>query len=237
MKVYGGGSGNNNNDGKWFWPLALTLTAAELYAMSQADEWSGQTPQEFDDYTTKTEFEILAQPEIEFGHQIEIAPITQPSPEPDPEPDPGTDPGTGTEPVPDPGVDPSPDPGVNPDPGVDPNPGTNPDSGTDPDSGDGGGNNGSTGSPSSTPSHFALADLSKFFPFCIPFDLFDFFKLLNADPVAPEFSWTIQDLSGQSYSLTIDLSEWDSVAQLFRRLQLFLFVCGLAAASRKFIKW
>lgn len=99
------------------------------------------------------------------------------------------------------------------------------------------GNTGSSWKPPSDHSQFALADLSKFFPFCIPFDLFDFFKLLNADPVAPSFTWEIQDLSGQTYGLTVDLSQWDSVAQLFRRLQLFLFVCGLAAASRKYIKW
>lgn len=106
-----------------------------------------------------------------------------------------------------------------------------------------GGNSGNTGNtnsswkPPSNHNQFALGDLSKFFPFCIPFDLYDFFTLLNADPVAPVLSWEIQDLSGQTYALSVDLSEWDSVAQLFRRLQLFLFICGLAAASRKYIKW
>ena len=80
-------------------------------------------------------------------------------------------------------------------------------------------------------------DLTQFFPFCIPFDLFEFFKLLYAEPVAPVLYWEMADFAGQTYSITIDLSEWDSVAQLFRRLQLFLFICGLAAASRKFIKW
>lgn len=84
---------------------------------------------------------------------------------------------------------------------------------------------------------FALVDLKDFFPFCIPFDLYAFFQLLDADPVAPVLSWEIPDLSGQVYSLSIDLAEWDSVALLFRRLQLFLFITGLAAASRKFIKW
>ena len=91
--------------------------------------------------------------------------------------------------------------------------------------------------PPSDHTQFALVDLKRFFPFCIPFDLYEFFKLLNADPVAPVLSWEIQDLAGQTYSLDVDLSQWDSVAQLFRRLQLFLFITGLAAASRKFIKW
>lgn len=218
----------DENNGKWFWPLALTLTAADLWLMSQADEWSGKTPQEFDDYSKQTEFEILSRPEVEFGQGIEIAPVTSPSPDPGTgtDPDPGTDPTAPGEPNP----EPEPDPDPNPDPGTDPNP----DPGTDT-GGTTGGNSGWV--PPSDHSLFALGDLSKFFPFCIPFDLFDFFTLLNADPVAPVFSWEIEDLSGQTYSLTIDLAEWDPVALLFRRLQLFLFICGLAAASRKYIKW
>ena len=132
------------------------------------------------------------------------------------------------------GVAPSVVPDTESEPGTstDPDPGTGePGTGTDPDSGS------SSWQPPSDPTQFQLVDLSKFFPFCIPFDLFEFFKLLNSDPVAPVLHWEIQDLAGQTYSLTVDLSEWDSVALLFRRLQLFLFVTGLAAASRKFIKW
>lgn len=80
-------------------------------------------------------------------------------------------------------------------------------------------------------------DLRDFFPFCIPFDLYDFFQLLDADPVAPVFHWEIQDLAGNVYSIDIDLSAWDSTALFFRRLQLLVFTVGLAMASRKFIKW
>lgn len=69
------------NDGKWFWPIMLPLTAATLYTMSQADEWSGQTPQEFDDYSTNTEYEILGSPEIDGYQGIELSPITSPSPD------------------------------------------------------------------------------------------------------------------------------------------------------------
>ena len=103
----------------------------------------------------------------------------------------------------------------------------------------GGSGSGGSGSwvPPSDHNKFALGDLSKFFPFCIPFDLFDFFTILNADPVAPVLSWEIKDLAGNTYPISIDLSEWDSVALLFRRLQLLLFITGLAVASRKFIKW
>lgn len=82
-----------------------------------------------------------------------------------------------------------------------------------------------------------VVDLRDFFPFCIPFDLYDFFQLLDVDPVAPVFHWEIQDLAGNVYSIDIDLSAWDSTALFFRRLQLLVFTVGLAMASRKFIKW
>lgn len=221
----------DDNNGKWFWRLALPLTAALLLAMSQADEWSGETPKEFDDYSTNTEFEILDRPEFDGYKGIELAPITNPNPNPNPGTNPDPDTGGDTDPTapgePDPGTDPDPDPDTNPD--------TDPD--TDPDGGDGSHDGSGFWKPPSDHKVFALADLSKFFPFCIPFDLYDFFTLLNADPVAPVLSWEIKDLAGQTYSLDVDLSQWDSVAQLFRRLQLFLFITGLAAASRKFIKW
>ena len=100
-----------------------------------------------------------------------------------------------------------------------------------------GGSGSSSWAPPSDHTQFQLVDLKNFFPFCIPFDLFKFFELLHAEPVAPVLYWEMADLAGETYSITIDLSEWNSVAQLFRRLQLFLFICGLAAASRKFIKW
>lgn len=244
----------DDNNGNWFWRLALPLTIAELIAMSQTDEWTGETPEEFPTGDTVTEFEILDRPEIDGYQGIEIAPITNPNPDTggdtdptapgEPTEDPETDPTTDGSTVVDPGTGTNPDAGSDPDP--DPDPGTDPDAGGDTGSdtgtgdGSGSGNTGNSGStwvPPSSHNQFALVDLSKYFPFCIPFDLYDFFTLLDAEPVAPVLSWEIQDLSGQSYSLSVDLSEWDSVAQLFRRLQLFLFICGLAAASRKYIKW
>lgn len=80
LKVYGGGSGNNNNDGKWFWPVVL-VAGADLLAMSQADAWAGETPQEFDDYTTVEELEIVSRPEVDFAQGVELAPVTSPAPD------------------------------------------------------------------------------------------------------------------------------------------------------------
>ena len=82
-----------------------------------------------------------------------------------------------------------------------------------------------------------MLDLKDFFPFCIPFDLYEFFSLLCAEPTAPVFHWEIQDLAGNPYSIDIDLSAWDGFATLFRYMELLVFIIGLAMASRKFIKW
>lgn len=189
----GDSGGDNGNNWKWYAPLALAGSLATIATLTQEDEWAGESPEEFPETSTVTEFDIISTPEIDGYQGLEVSPST----------------------------------GTDTDPGAD----------TDTDTGSGSGSGASTWVPPSDHSQFALADLKNFFPFCIPFDLYDFFQLLNADPVAPVLSWEIQDLSGQTYSLEIDLSEWDSVALLFRRLQLFLFITGLAAASRKFIKW
>ena len=90
--------------------------------------------------------------------------------------------------------------------------------------------------PVSDIKHYGL-DLKDYFPFCIPFDLYEFFNVLIAEPKAPVFHWELHDLSGNTYNIDVDLSAWDSFAAVFRRMQLLLFIVGLAAASRKFIKW
>ena len=79
-------------------------------------------------------------------------------------------------------------------------------------------------------------DLSDYFPFCIPFDLYDFFTCLNAEPVAPVIEWFVPLPGGGKYPLRIDLSAYDDVAQLLRRLQLLLFCVGLAFKTRDLIK-
>ena len=78
--------------------------------------------------------------------------------------------------------------------------------------------------------------LSDYFPFCIPFDLYDFLSCLNADPVAPVIDWEIPLPGGSAYPMQVDLSAWDDVAQLLRRLQLLLFCVGLAFKTRDLIK-
>lgn len=89
--------------------------------------------------------------------------------------------------------------------------------------------------PPDDPGNFAL-DLSKVFPFCIPFDLYAFLACLNAEPVAPVIQWELALPGGGSYPMEIDLSPFESVAQVLRRLQLLLFIVGLAIKTRDLIK-
>ncbi len=220
-----GGSGDSGNDGehKWWLGLAFAETMEKLYETNQRLQIETPSVTEIPDIQVGIEYDITEE-EDEDGNKYLVL---------DPSTGTGSNPGTGTDPDTGEGTDP--DTGTNTDP--DTGNGSGDGSGSNTGSDSGGSNTGNSWSPPSNHNQFALADLSKFFPFCIPFDLYAFFQLLDADPVAPVFHWEIQDLAGQTYALTVDLSEWDSVAQLFRRLQLFLFVCGLAAASRKYIKW
>lgn len=114
-----------------------------------------------------------------------------------------------------------------------PDPSTPPDTsdpteGTEPDEGE-------EEKPSEELGNFTL-DLSDYFPFCIPFDLYDFFACLAASPEAPVIHWEIVGPGGSSHELNLDLSPYDSVAQLLRRLQLLLFCVGLAFKTRDLIK-
>lgn len=95
-----------------------------------------------------------------------------------------------------------------------------------------------TEDPEAIPEDMApyIFDLREIFPFCIPFDLYDFLTCLNASPVAPVIYWEIQLPGGGSYPLDLDLSPFDSVAQLLRRLQLLAFCIALGIKTRDLIK-
>lgn len=127
------------------------------------------------------------------------------------------------------------------DPDTDTDTDTDTDSGNDDGNGDSSDSSGGTNlvDPPALDSGYVphTLNLRDIFPFCIPFDIYAFFAVMAAEPEAPQFHWEIQDPAGNIYPIDIDLSSWDSVAAFFRRLQLLLFITGLAAATRKFIKW
>lgn len=113
------------------------------------------------------------------------------------------------------------DPGVNPDPNPDPDPSASP-----------------TPLPGGGLSYTKpVVDLSKFFPFCIPFDLIHLVQALDADPVAPK--WTLKLEPPQfpvEWEVTLDLSQFESLAKIFRTGETLLFVVGLILITRGIIK-
>ena len=76
-------------------------------------------------------------------------------------------------------------------------------------------------------------DLKNIFPFCIPFDVKDMISLLQAEPIAPFYTvnWTIPIIN-QNLSFTVDLTPFNSVASTCRKMELLIFVIGLAVATR-----
>lgn len=92
--------------------------------------------------------------------------------------------------------------------------------------------------------YIAIGNFKNVFPFCIPFDIFEFFKILNAQPVAPylEIPFSIPTgISGGHLNLTehtliIDLSQYESISVVCRAMFLLLFIIGLAFVTRYLIK-
>lgn len=122
-----------------------------------------------------------------------------------------------------PGVRPGTNPGTNPSTDPDPSPSTNPSPTPSP----------GEGIDSTKP----IVDLSKFFPFCIPFDLIHLIQALDADPVAPK--WTLKLEPPQfpvEWEVVIDLSEFETLAKIFRTGETLLFVVGLILITRGIIK-
>lgn len=81
-----------------------------------------------------------------------------------------------------------------------------------------------------------IPGLADVFPFCIPFDLIAFIRCLKADPEAPHFTFPIKypksfDSWGE-YDLDIDLSSFDSIAELVRKFELLIFCIALVLITR-----
>lgn len=78
--------------------------------------------------------------------------------------------------------------------------------------------------------------LDSIFPFCIPFDIYHFFEALAADPVAPHFEWRMYVDGLVDYTFTIDLEQFNTVAQILRTMELLAFCVGLAFVTRSLIR-
>lgn len=119
------------------------------------------------------------------------------------------------------------------DPVTDPNPDPNPNPNPDPDPDNSGDNTGDD-----TPKNeLFLADLKHLFPFCIPFDLVDCFRLFNAEPVTPRVEVPVHfGIINYDHTFVFDLSDFNGVAVVCRSMFLILYMVGLILATRALIK-
>lgn len=81
--------------------------------------------------------------------------------------------------------------------------------------------------------------IGEVFPFCIPFDLYHMVTMFDAEPEAPHAKWefSLPWSPQEQYKVEWDLKEFDTLAELCRKLELVLFCVGLAVITSRLIKW
>lgn len=91
--------------------------------------------------------------------------------------------------------------------------------------------------PLTLPTEYQTVGLSQFFPFCLPFDLIDFFRAFNATPKTPEFDIklpTTQKVNGEIQYLEyhVDLHDFDGIADIVRKIETVAFCVLLCVFTR-----
>lgn len=90
-------------------------------------------------------------------------------------------------------------------------------------------------SPSATDEY--TADLTKIFPFCIPFDFYRLIELFNAPAKAPVFKVPFKYADVIDYTFELDFSEYASLARICRLFETIAFCFVLMKLTGKFMKW
>lgn len=75
--------------------------------------------------------------------------------------------------------------------------------------------------------------LDELFPFCLPFDFVKIIEKFNVQPEAPNFDWRFYIPGIVDYTLHIDLSAWNSAAEVCRTMVLIAFMVGLIMLTRQ----
>lgn len=81
---------------------------------------------------------------------------------------------------------------------------------------------------------FQAIDLTKKFPFSIPWDILSSFKALNVSAVAPKFTLDFSMLTG-GQKVDIDFKQFDKLASVVRWGTLIIFNIGLMIKTRQLI--
>ena len=91
--------------------------------------------------------------------------------------------------------------------------------------------------PLTMPTEFQTYGLADLFPFCIPFDLVNFFRAFNDTPKTPEFDIKLpngQKINGEMQYITyhVDLHDFDGIANVVRKIEVVAFCILLCAVTR-----
>ena len=79
------------------------------------------------------------------------------------------------------------------------------------------------------------SNITDKFPFSLPFDVYNTFNLLSAEPVAPKFTIPLKMDGVFEYEIEVDLSEYDWLANIVRWFIFIAFVVGLILITNKLI--
>lgn len=84
----------------------------------------------------------------------------------------------------------------------------------------------------------ATRDWRLVFPFCIPFDMIDLYRVFVAEPQAPHWEIPLKsETFNIDYTFIIDFEQFEVLAEIFRTFQIILFILGLCMITSKVIKW
>lgn len=75
--------------------------------------------------------------------------------------------------------------------------------------------------------------LDELFPFCLPFDFVKIIEKFNVEPEAPNFDWRFYIPGIVDYTLHLDLSAWNTAAEVCRTMVLIAFMVGLIMLTRQ----
>lgn len=85
-------------------------------------------------------------------------------------------------------------------------------------------------------SKFLDPSLYLVFPFCLPWDLVELVKTLNAEPEAPVIDWPMPTITGGDNRLHVDLAPWSPVAVVLRTGELVVAAFGLIWITKTMIR-
>lgn len=84
----------------------------------------------------------------------------------------------------------------------------------------------------------ATRDWRLVFPFCIPFDMINLYRVFVSEPQAPHWEIPLKsETFNIDYTFVIDFEQFEVLAEIFRTFQIILFILGLCMITSKVIKW